>query len=186
MGIKHWSLFRRWAPQDKWSSHHVQSTASFLSLAFLNNQHFAFSSSPFISSWWGPGACGTIAATRKGKWVPCVWWRAAASVTQYDHGGIAPGIHLLTLGGGEATELELLSPSLCHFVLLPRPSLSAICRRTADSSDKSLKKCGMGPTSTRLATVFWCFGSLLHRDTKRRGVAPSSYCFQRVSVNGKS
>lgn len=185
MVIKQWNLLRRCAPQDKWSSCYVPSAASFVTLAFLNSKHFSFSSSPFISSWGGPGVCGTITATRKGKWVPCVWWRATASVTQYNCGGIAPGIHLLTLGG-KAMELELLSPSLCHIVLLPRPSLSAICRRTADSSDKSLKKCGTGPTSTRVATVFWCFGSLLHSDTKRRGVAPSSYCLQRVSVNGKS
>lgn len=54
----------------------------------------------------GPGVCGTITATRKGKWVPCVWWRAAASVTQYNHGGIAPEIHLLTLGGGKQRSLN--------------------------------------------------------------------------------
>lgn len=133
----------------------------------------------------GPGVCSTITAARKGKLVPCVWWRAAALVTRYNHGGFAAGIHLLTLGG-KAAELELLSPSLCHFVLLPRPSPSVSCRRTADSSDKPLKKCGMGPTSISVATVFWCFGSLLHSDSKRRGVAPSFYCFQRVSANGKS
>lgn len=133
----------------------------------------------------GPGVCSTITATRKAKWVPCVWWRAAALVTRYSHGGFAPGIHLLTLGG-QAAELEPLSPSLCHFVLLPRLSPGASCRRTADSSDKPLKKCGMGPTSTRVATLFWCFGSLLHSDSKRRGVAQSIYCFRRVRAKGKS
>lgn len=176
--IKQWNLFRRCAPQDKWSSSYMCHLLSPLCISpFLPPLSFLPEG--------GPGVCGTITATHKGKWVPCVWWRAAASVTQYNHGGIAPGIHLLTLGRGGsngAWTAVSVSLSLCF---APRPSLGAICRHTADSSDKSLQKCGMGPTSTGVATVFWCFGSLLHSDTKRRGVAPSPYCFWPVSVNGK-
>lgn len=95
-----------------------------------NNYFFSFSSSSLFLR--RPGVCGTINVTHKGKWVPCVWWKAALAVTQYNYGGITPRIHLLTLGG-KAIELELLSPSLCHFALLSRPSLSQICRHTADS-----------------------------------------------------
>lgn len=112
-----------------------------------------------------------------------VWWRAAASVTQYTHGGTAPEIHLLTLAGGKQQSLNcclhlsvtlFCSPVHLWVQSVGTPQIPVI---------SPLKKCGMGPTSTRVATLFWCYGSLLHSDTKRRGVAQSSYCFRCVSMN---
>lgn len=88
-------------------------------------------------------------------------------------------------GRGNQREPELLSLSLCHFVLHYRSSPSQICRHTTDSSDKRLEECGMGPTSTMVAPLFWCFGTLLRSDTRRRGVGltvlsfPKRQCVQK-------
>lgn len=130
----------------------------------------------------GPGVCGTITVGYKGKWDPCVWWKGAVTVTQYSHRGIPHAIHPLTHGVKCYRSLNgpLSFCLLCSLVLLKVGSVGTQ-HIPEDSGDKR-SECGMGPTSTRVAPLFWCFGSVLHSDTMPRRAGVSFYCFQSVST----
>lgn len=88
----------------------------------------------------------------------------------------------LTLGGASIRSLNCCLPlSVTLFCSLVRPRVGSVGTQQipADSGDKHLEECGMGPTSTRVAPLFWCFGTLLRSDTRWKGAGTKVLLFPK-------